>query len=163
MTDTTEKKVTISGAGIDNLVSKLVDLVETATYALEAYTKDKVLDLQIEELPEVRQLRKDVRIADLRERKSNLEKKKARLEHEIRVLESKRDKLERGVQPGKPVKPAMQTGSKEVPREAAHRQNRSQPLTSQPFADIKDKVTVELKVAPPAPPEAKPEVAATAT
>jgi predicted nucleic acid-binding Zn-ribbon protein len=134
MTEKTD--VTISGNGIDSLVGKLIRLADTATLALEAYTRERVEDLRIDELDIVRSLRKDVRIADLQERKSNLERRKARLEHEVHTLEAKKARLERETREPRP-KPVVQVAP--AAKEAA-KAKRDAPLTHKPLNGIKEVV-----------------------
>lgn len=126
-----ETKVVFTG--VDELLKSLVDLAKAGRDFLEAATREKVVELRKEELPEVMTLRKDILLLTLRNTRSELQRKIA--------LSQPR--------PRQAVKPGLKPGTSPVVKVRAHT---DAPLTSRPLESLGNVV-----IEPPPKTEARPE------
>jgi hypothetical protein len=144
---------------LGNLLDKLSELadevktaVEPVKLALAAYTREKVLDLRIDEQPNIQALREKLRHLDLQERCSGVEKKNARLEHENHVLMTRKAQLEREIlearRAPKTAHPKTLPGMKELDKHLDGAAKRNAPLTQKPFAEMKVEPVAAPVVAP---------------
>ena len=132
-------KLKLSGPGVESLFSSLTKMLDAATDALVAYARCQVAELKLQEAPGIQELRLEVLRKELQDKKTGLDRKKQKLENEVKNLEARKTRAA--------VKPeAMKSGTKSLsPEERAEKiklrleagkSEREKALTHKPFEGL---------------------------